>query len=57
MVYMYIIVGGAVASTGSRLSPGQGHCVMPLSLLYYDIACFHPGVEMGMGEFNAGVTL
>ena len=53
---VYIIVSGVLASTGPCLSPGQRHSIMPFTLLYH-IACFHPDVQMGMGEFNAGVTL
>ena len=42
-------------SSGLGSSPGQGHCVVFLGrALHSHGATFHPGVEMGTGEFNDG---
>ena len=40
---------------GPGSSPGWGHCVVFLGkTLNSHSAFFHPGVQMGTGEFNAG---
>ena len=45
-------------SYGPGSSPGREHCVVFLGkTLYSHGTSLHPGVEMGTGEFNAGVTL
>ena len=36
-------------------SSGRAHCVVSLGKTHYShSASFHPGVQMGAGEFNAG---
>ena len=46
------LVSGA---SGPGSSPGRGHCVVFLGkTLYSHSASLHPGVQMGIGEFNAG---
>ena len=40
--------------TGLGLSPGRGHCVVFLGkTLDSHSASLHPGVQMGIGKFNA----
>ena len=42
-------------ASGLGSSPGRGHCVVFLcKTLYSHSASFHPGVQMGTGEFIAG---
>jgi len=42
-------------SSGPGSSPGQGHCVVFVGkTLYSHSASLHPGVQMGIGKFNAG---
>jgi len=42
-------------SSGLGSSPGWGHCVVFLGkTLNSHSASFHPGVQMGTGELNAG---
>ena len=42
-------------SSGPGSSPGRGHCAVFLGkTLYSHSASFHPGVQMGTGEFIAG---
>jgi len=42
-------------SSGPGSSPGRGHCVVLLGKkLNSHSASFHPGIQMGIGEFNAG---
>ena len=42
-------------SCGLGLSSRQGHCVVFLGeTLYYHSATLYPGVQMGIGKFNAG---
>ena len=44
-------------SSSSDSSPGRGHRVMFLGeTLYFHIASLQPGVQIGTGEFNDGVT-
>lgn len=44
-------------SSGPHSSPGWGHCVVFLGMtLDSHSAPPHPGVQMGTGEFNAGVN-
>ena len=43
-------------SSGPGSNPGWGNCVVFLGkILYSHSASFHPDVQMGTGEFNAGV--
>ena len=42
-------------SSGPGSSPGRGHCVVFLGkTLNSHSASLHPGVQMGIGKFNAG---
>ena len=43
-------------SSGPRLSPGRGHCVVFLGKTRFSHSeCLHPGI-LGAGESNAGVN-
>jgi len=53
------MVGALISDLSSLgLRPGQGHYVVFLGrTLYSHSASLHPGVQMGIGKFQAGVTL
>ena len=60
----WLVRGGHMVGTlnsgasGLGSNPGRGHCVVFLGkTLYSHDAIIHPGVLMGTGEFNAGVTM
>ena len=44
-------------SSSSGSSAGRVHCVVFLGKTVTHNASLHPGVHMGSGDFNAGVTL
>ena len=45
-------------SCSPGLSPGQGHCVVFIGkTLNSHSASLHPGISMGTGKSNAGVSL
>ena len=47
--------GSSSLGSGPGWGPCRGHCVVFLGKTLYSHGVFlHPGVEMGVGEFNAG---